>query len=115
VLGVLHRRQAALPVARVDCFDQVTPVERSDHLPRCATGHQPRDRRSNPLWGPWSVGSLLHRSRSLTDTSGQTGLYYDENGKPMAGSTQVRDPVFADRIITETREPPATIPMDTRV
>lgn len=37
-------------------------------------------------------------------------MYYDETGKPMLGSTQVRDPAFADRIIAETRSLLATTP-----
>jgi hypothetical protein len=31
----------------------------------------------------------------------------------MAGSVQVRDPAFADRIVAETRELLASIPIDT--
>jgi hypothetical protein len=40
----------------------------------------------------------------LTDTSGRTGIYYDEKGSPMPGSAQVRDPDFQDRVVAETRE-----------
>ena len=32
-----------------------------------------------------------------------TGVYYDEEGKPMLGSTLVRDPEFQDRVVAETR------------
>jgi NAD(P)-dependent dehydrogenase (short-subunit alcohol dehydrogenase family) len=39
----------------------------------------------------------------LTDASGQTGVYYDEGGHPMSGSTLVRDPKFTDRVVAETR------------
>jgi NAD(P)-dependent dehydrogenase (short-subunit alcohol dehydrogenase family) len=46
----------------------------------------------------------------LTDESNQTGVYYDENGKPMLGSTQVRDPAFAARIVAETRAFLAPVP-----
>jgi hypothetical protein len=42
-------------------------------------------------------------TKILTDTSGQTGFYYDENGHPMMASTQVRDPAFSDRVVAETR------------
>jgi hypothetical protein len=42
-------------------------------------------------------------SRILLDTSGQTGVYYDEGGHPMLASEQVRDPKFQDRIVAETR------------
>ena len=38
------------------------------------------------------------------------GVYYDENGKPMLGSAQVRDPAFADRIVAETRAFLAVVP-----
>jgi NAD(P)-dependent dehydrogenase (short-subunit alcohol dehydrogenase family) len=39
----------------------------------------------------------------LTDTSGATGVYYDESGHPMAGSTLLRDTQFQDRVVAETR------------
>ncbi|MEE4543475.1 SDR family NAD(P)-dependent oxidoreductase [Streptomyces sp. V4-01] len=39
----------------------------------------------------------------LTDESGRTGVYYNENGKPMQGSAQVRDTAFQDRVVAETR------------
>jgi NAD(P)-dependent dehydrogenase (short-subunit alcohol dehydrogenase family) len=39
-----------------------------------------------------------------------TGVYYDERGKPMLGSTQVRDPEFQDRVVAETRALLATVP-----
>ncbi|MFB7499862.1 SDR family NAD(P)-dependent oxidoreductase [Streptomyces sp. NPDC056161] len=39
----------------------------------------------------------------LTDASGATGVYYDENGKPMLGSDQVRDAAFSARVVAETR------------
>jgi NAD(P)-dependent dehydrogenase (short-subunit alcohol dehydrogenase family) len=39
----------------------------------------------------------------LTDTAGGTGVYHDEKGNPMLGSTQVRDTAFQDRIVAETR------------
>jgi NAD(P)-dependent dehydrogenase (short-subunit alcohol dehydrogenase family) len=42
-------------------------------------------------------------TKVLTDSSGQTGVYYDEGGKPMLGSALVRDPKFQDRIVAETR------------
>jgi NAD(P)-dependent dehydrogenase (short-subunit alcohol dehydrogenase family) len=47
----------------------------------------------------------------LTSESDQTGMYYDENGKPMTGSVQVRDPAFADRVMAETRALLATLPV----
>ena len=39
----------------------------------------------------------------LTDTSNRTGVYHDEKGNPMLGSTQVRDSAFQDRVVAETR------------
>jgi NAD(P)-dependent dehydrogenase (short-subunit alcohol dehydrogenase family) len=48
-------------------------------------------------------------SKILTDTSGQSGIYYDEGGQPMPGSTFVRDPKFQDRIVAETRALLATV------
>jgi hypothetical protein len=46
----------------------------------------------------------------VTDPSDATGVYYDENGKPMLASTQVRDPEFSDRYVAETRALLATVP-----
>jgi NAD(P)-dependent dehydrogenase (short-subunit alcohol dehydrogenase family) len=42
-------------------------------------------------------------TKILTDGSEATGVYYDERGKPMHGSVQVRDPEFQDRVVAETR------------
>jgi len=42
-------------------------------------------------------------TKILTDTSGRTGVYYDEGGHPMQGSALVRDPKFQDRVVAETR------------
>jgi hypothetical protein len=39
----------------------------------------------------------------LINASGQTGVYYDEGGRPMRGSALVRDPTFQDRVVAETR------------
>ena len=48
-------------------------------------------------------------TKILTDPSGKTGVYYDEKGHPMLGSTQVRDPNFQDRVVAETRSLLATV------
>ena len=44
---------------------------------------------------------------------GETGVYYDERGQPMLGSTLVRDLKFQDRVVAETRallsEAPASV------
>ena len=49
-------------------------------------------------------------TKILIDASGQTGVYYDEGGRPMQGSTLVRDPKFQDRVVAETRGLLATVP-----
>ena len=46
----------------------------------------------------------------LTNEAGKTGVYYDEKGRPMLGSTLVRDPEFQDRVVAETRELLANVP-----
>jgi NAD(P)-dependent dehydrogenase (short-subunit alcohol dehydrogenase family) len=42
-------------------------------------------------------------TKVLTDESGKTGIYYDEKGLPMPGSTQVSNPEFQDQVVAETR------------
>jgi len=42
-------------------------------------------------------------TKILFDTSGRTGVYFDERGLPMKGSPLVSDPEFQDRVVTETR------------
>ncbi len=42
-------------------------------------------------------------TKILIETSGRTGIYYDESGKPMPGSSLVRDVRFQDRVVAETR------------
>jgi len=39
----------------------------------------------------------------LTDTSGKTGVYFDEKGQPMQGSVLVSDPNFQAKVVSETR------------
>jgi hypothetical protein len=46
----------------------------------------------------------------LTDDSGATGVYFDERGRPMSGSTLVREPEFQDRVAAETRALLAQVP-----
>jgi NAD(P)-dependent dehydrogenase (short-subunit alcohol dehydrogenase family) len=50
-------------------------------------------------------------TKILINASGQTGVYYDEGGHPMLGSTLVRDPEFADRVVAETRALLAKVPI----
>ena len=42
-------------------------------------------------------------TKILIDTSGHTGVYYDEGGNPMQGSVLVRNQTFQDRVVAETR------------
>lgn len=42
-------------------------------------------------------------TKVLTDTSGKTGIYFDEKGQPMLGSELARDPKFQERVVAETR------------
>lgn len=39
----------------------------------------------------------------LTNESGITGVYFDEKGRPMQGSTLAQDLKFQDRVVAETR------------
>ncbi len=49
-------------------------------------------------------------TKALIDTSGQTGVSYDESGRPMLGSEQFRDPKFTARVVSETRALLANLP-----
>ena len=49
-------------------------------------------------------------AKILTAPSGETGVYYDENGRPMQASVRVRDPKFAERVVAEARAFLAAIP-----
>jgi len=66
-----------------------------------------------PLIKYWSTPKRAARmiTTVLTDDTNQTGVYYDENGRPMLGSALVRDPEFQDRVVAETRALLATVPM----
>jgi hypothetical protein len=48
-------------------------------------------------------------TKVLLNETGETGVYYDEKGRPMLGSAQVRDPKFQDRVVAETRALLATV------
>lgn len=50
---------------------------------------------------PERAGRVL--AEVLTSSVGTSGVYYDENGKPMMGSVLVRDVSFQDRVVAETR------------
>jgi NAD(P)-dependent dehydrogenase (short-subunit alcohol dehydrogenase family) len=65
-----------------------------------------------PFMKNWSTPKRAGRvaTEVLINASGQTGIYYDENGHPMLGSPLVRDPKFQDRVVAETRALLATVP-----
>lgn len=50
---------------------------------------------------PGRAGKLI--ANAVLNEAGETGVYYDEKGRPMLGSTLVRDPEFQDRVVAETR------------
>jgi NAD(P)-dependent dehydrogenase (short-subunit alcohol dehydrogenase family) len=53
----------------------------------------------------WSTPARAAKvvTNALLNESGGTGVYYDERGRSMLGSTQVHDPKFQDRVVAETR------------
>ena len=53
----------------------------------------------------WSTPARAAKviTNAVLNESGQTGVYYDDRGQPMLGSTLVRDPEFQDRVVAETR------------
>ena len=69
-----------------------------------------------PLIAPhkkyWSSPQRAAReaTKILINAPGQTGIYYDDGGRPMIGSTLAHDPRFADRVVAETRALLSTIP-----
>lgn len=42
-------------------------------------------------------------TKIMTDSSGATGMYYNESGGPMQGSELIRDVRFQERVVLETR------------
>jgi NAD(P)-dependent dehydrogenase (short-subunit alcohol dehydrogenase family) len=64
-----------------------------------------------PMIKYWSTPKRAARviTEVLTADSDDTGVYFDERGKPMLGSAQVRDPGFSDRVVAETRALLATV------
>ncbi|MEW2519964.1 SDR family NAD(P)-dependent oxidoreductase [Actinacidiphila alni] len=60
---------------------------------------------------PGTAGRVI--ARILTDGGDRptgTGVYYDENGRPMRGSALVHEPEFDDRVVAETRALLAQVP-----
>ncbi len=60
----------------------------------------------------WSTPARAAKviTNALLNESGGTGVYYDERGRPMLGSTLARDPKFQDRVVAETRALLSTVP-----
>jgi NAD(P)-dependent dehydrogenase (short-subunit alcohol dehydrogenase family) len=62
-----------------------------------------------PIFAPfikyWSTPKRAARviTKILINEAGQTGVYYDDGGRPMDGSKTVRDPAFRSRVVAETR------------
>ena len=62
-----------------------------------------------PLLAPfmkyWSNPKRAARvaTKVLMNATGQTGIYYDDGGRPTQGSALVRDPEFQNRVVAETR------------
>ncbi len=52
---------------------------------------------STPAWAAKVI------TNALLNEPGGTGVYYDDQGQPMLGSTLVRDPEFQDRVVAQTR------------
>jgi NAD(P)-dependent dehydrogenase (short-subunit alcohol dehydrogenase family) len=59
----------------------------------------------------WSTPARAAKviTNAVLNESGQTGVYYDEKGRPMLGSTLVHDPEFQDRVVAQTRALLATV------
>lgn len=53
----------------------------------------------------WSTPARAAKviTNAVLNETGENGVYYDERGKPILGSTLVREPEFQDRVVTETR------------
>lgn len=65
-----------------------------------------------PFFKYWTNPKKAARviTKVVTNISGPTEVYYDENGEPMSGSMLVRDPEFNGRVVTETRALLAGVP-----
>jgi hypothetical protein len=68
--------------------------------------------RKGSLYGAWQYSWRRYaEAKILINASGQTGVYYDERGRPMQGSALVRDAAFQDRVVAETRALLSTVPV----
>lgn len=61
----------------------------------------------------WSTPKRAARviAAAMIDATRRTGVYYDDGGRPMLASAQVRDPAFTSRVVAETRALLSTLPM----
>jgi NAD(P)-dependent dehydrogenase (short-subunit alcohol dehydrogenase family) len=57
---------------------------------------------------PERAGKVI--TNAVLNDAGATGVYWDERGKPMLGSVQVRDPKFQEHVVAETRALLSTVP-----
>ena len=57
---------------------------------------------------PARAGKVI--TNAVLNEWGETGVYYDERGRPMLGSTTARDPEFQDRVVAETRALLSAVP-----
>lgn len=64
-----------------------------------------------PFMKHWSTPKRAGRlaAKVLLNPTGETGVYYDENGRPMRSSALARDRKFTNRVVAETRVLLATI------
>lgn len=65
-----------------------------------------------PLIKYWSTPKRAAKviTKAVINEAGQTGVYFDERGEPMASSAQVQDPAFQDRVLDEARKLLKTLP-----
>ena len=63
-----------------------------------------------PFIKHWSTPKIAGRViTKVVTTTKETGVYFDETGRPMDGSRQSRDTSFQDRVVAETRAFLATV------
>ena len=58
-----------------------------------------------PFMKYWSTPAQAARviTNAVLNPSGESGVYYDDEGRPMLPSTLIRDPNFTARVVAETR------------
>ena len=65
-----------------------------------------------PFMKYWSSPKRAGRviAKAVINAQGQTGIYYDDGGRPTQASPLSRDPAFQERVVAETRALLATVP-----